>query len=127
LDVEGDAAVCSDLSAGLSFLASYPTHPHRYFIIGGSSLYSETLALPNTAPAYVDRVLLTRVLSPAFEDCDVFVPELDSMTAGEEAAGEAWIRSSHAELCEWAGFEVPSGVQEEKGIKYEFQMWIRRS
>jgi dihydrofolate reductase len=36
-----------------------------------------------------------------------------------------WKRVSHKTLEEWVGFEVPEGEQEENGIKYEFQMWIR--
>jgi dihydrofolate reductase len=26
---------------------------------------------------------------------------------------------------DWLGFEVPEEVQEERGVKYEFQMWTR--
>ncbi|EMD42087.1 hypothetical protein CERSUDRAFT_129428 [Gelatoporia subvermispora B] len=92
---------------------------HRSFVIGGASLYGETLALPPTGP-FVDRVLLTRILSPAFEDCDVYMP--DFLGTEEESA---WRRASHEELQEWAGVEVPEGIQEENGIKYEFQMWVR--
>ena len=29
------------------------------------------------------------------------------------------------ELSRWAQFDVPAGVQEEKGVQYEFQMWVR--
>jgi len=36
-----------------------------------------------------------------------------------------WVQSSHAELQEWAGVAVPEGIQEENGVKYEFQMWTR--
>jgi dihydrofolate reductase len=65
----------------------------------------------------VNRILLTRVLSPAFEDCDTFLADF-------EKTGE-WERASHEELQAWVGFDVPKGLQEEKGVQYEFQMWSR--
>ena len=97
---------------------------HRTFIIGGATLYAESLLLPCSDPAFVDRVLLTRILAPAFDDCDVFMPDF---AAERKADGirEAWRRASHQELQEWVGFDVPEGVQEEKGVQYEFQMWVR--
>ena len=91
-------------------------------MIGGASLYRETLALLPTSQAFVDRVLLTRVLSPAFEECDVFMPDF---VADGERAGKPWRQASHEELQEWAGFEVAAGTQEENGVQYEFQMWVR--
>jgi len=36
-----------------------------------------------------------------------------------------WKQTSHAELVNWVGFDVPEGEQEEQGVRYEFQMWIR--
>ena len=93
---------------------------HRSFIIGGASLYRETLALPPST-TFVDRVLLTRILAPAFEDCDVFMPDFIAQTDN----GLSWKQASHAELQEWVGFEVAAGVQEENGVQYEFQMWVR--
>jgi len=93
---------------------------HRTFVIGGASLYRDTLALSPSSGAFVDRILLTRVLSPAFEECDVYMP--DFQNTGDE---QTWRRASHKVLQEWAGMEVPQGVQEENGIKYEFQMWVR--
>lgn len=36
---------------------------------------------------------------------------------------DEWKQASHQELQEWVGVEVPSGVQEENGVNYEFQMW----
>lgn len=68
----------------------------------------------------MDRILLTRVLSPDFE-CDVF---LDNFLREKKDGGE-WRRTSHDALKEWVGFEVPEGEQEENGVKYEFQMWVR--
>ncbi len=95
---------------------------HRHFIIGGASLYAESLAL--SAPARVDRVLLTRVLSPDFDDCDTFMADI---TAEKDDAGVLiWAKAEHKSLVDWAGFGVPEGVQEENGVRYEFQMWVRQ-
>lgn len=97
---------------------------HRAFVIGGASLYRETLSLSPSSGSYVDRVLLTRILEPSFEQCDVHMP---NFLYAEPQGGEhvAWRRTSHAVLQEWAGFAVPEGIQEESGVKYEFQMWAR--
>ncbi|KAJ8489802.1 hypothetical protein ONZ51_g2713 [Trametes cubensis] len=97
---------------------------HRSFVIGGAHIYNATLALPPTSDTFVDRILLTRILSPAFEDCDVFFPDfLDDN--GTDGNGRSWKRASFEELKEWAGFDVPEGIQEENGVQYEFQMWVR--
>ncbi|KAI0094863.1 dihydrofolate reductase-like domain-containing protein [Irpex rosettiformis] len=113
-----------DLPASLEKISQADSALHRIFVIGGASLYTESLLLPTSDPAFVDRILLTRILSPAFEDCDVFMPDFLRGNLGREVV-MAWKRASHNELQEWVGFEVPEGVQEEKGIKYEFQMWTR--
>jgi dihydrofolate reductase len=91
------------------------TQVHRQFVIGGASIYATTLALPSSSTV-IDRMLLTRILSPAFDDCDVYMPDLLSGN---------WRRASHEELNEWTGVDVPEGVQEENGVTYEFQMWLR--
>lgn len=97
---------------------------HRSFVIGGASLYSDVLKLPqpssSSSSPWLDRILLTRIHSPAFEDCDVFMPDFLS-------DGTRWERASHADLQSWVGFEVAEGVQEENGVHYEFQMWVRQS
>lgn len=106
----------SNVDSALSLLMPSAEMPiHRHFIIGGASLYAETLALPSSS-TFVDRVLLTRILSPAFEDCDVFMPDFLS---------SEWSRANHEELRAWTGVDVAEGVQEEGGVKYEFQMWSR--
>ncbi|EIN13773.1 hypothetical protein PUNSTDRAFT_140236 [Punctularia strigosozonata HHB-11173 SS5] len=107
------------LQAVINKLAT-PSSLHRVFVIGGASIYREALALPPTSPVYVDRVLLTRVISPEFEECDVFMPDFQG-----EAEGKAWRRATHEDLRTWVNWEVPEGPQEENGMAYEFQMWIR--
>lgn len=99
------------------------SHAHRHFIIGGASLYTESLALPRTGSAFVDRVLLTRVLSPSFEDCDTFMKDITEEK--DEEGRLKWAKAEHKSLVDWAGFDVPEGVQEENGVQYEFQMWVR--
>ncbi|KAG8698427.1 dihydrofolate reductase [Ceratobasidium sp. 395] len=84
------------------------------FMIGGASIYTQAMQHPKVA-----RILLTRVVEPAYEDCDVFFPEIRQ--------GGDWTKASHAQLVEWVGFDVPEGIQEEKGTKYEFQMWVKNS
>ena len=100
---------------------------HRCFIIGGARVYEEALQLTPSVKdglnAQAERVLLTRILSPDFPDCDVFLPEFQK--TGEAPDNNGWIRRAHQDLQEWVGWEIPEGEQEEKGIRYEFQMWTK--
>lgn len=86
-------------------------------------MYADTLTLPTSSSAFVDRVLLTRIISPAFRDCDVYLPDFLSDKSSEGNA--MWARSRHEVLKDWTGLEVPQGVQTENGVEYEFQMWTR--
>lgn len=65
----------------------------------------------------VDRVLLTRVETDF--GCDTFLHDF-------AADRDIWKLASHAQLCEWAGWDVPAGEIEEKGVKYRYEMWVRR-
>jgi len=95
---------------------------HRVFIIGGASVYAEALQLQDEATGFlVDRILLTRIFSPAFEDCNVHFPDIWKSSD----PSSRWKRSSHHDMENWLGLEVSAGVQEEKGVEYEFQMWTR--
>ncbi len=118
------AILSPDLPTSLEKIGQANPAVHRTFIIGGASLYTESLHIPTSSSAFVDRILLTRIVSPAFEDCDVFMPDFQNKDFAD-GAGESWKRSSHNDLQEWVGFGVPEGIQEEKGVKYEFQMWTR--
>ena len=91
---------------------------HRRFVIGGADIYSKAFSISKLEPEHVDRVLLTRVSSPDFNECNVFLPDF-------AADDPSWRRAGHDELRDWAGFDVPEGAQHENGIKYEFQMWVR--
>ncbi|EKM61072.1 uncharacterized protein PHACADRAFT_82332 [Phanerochaete carnosa HHB-10118-sp] len=117
----------ADLPSALTELSmqdsgSEKTDVNRVFIIGGATLYKETLELPPSSPTFVDRVLLTRILSPSFDECDVFLPDF---LKTEDVTITRWSRCTHEELQDWVGFEVPREIQEEKGVQYEFQMWTR--
>lgn len=111
-------ALVKDFTSGLEYAEK--TNIYRGFVIGGASLYAETLGFSPSAKASVDRILLTRILTPEFEDCDTFMP--DFQKAGD---GKEWTRASHQALRNWVGFEVPEGTQDENGVSYEFQMWTR--
>lgn len=74
--------------------------------------------------AKLDRILLTRIMSPAFDQCDVFMPDFLADRTSNDGLG--WVRASHADLQTWVDFEIPEGLQEENGIQYEFQMWLRQ-
>lgn len=119
--------LCSSLQSALSNVSNPANCIHRAFIIGGASLYTESLALPSTDPgfSFVDRILLTRIISPAFEQCDVFMPDFLGLKEGKEESVGGWKKASYEELRSWFGCEVPEGVQEEKGVQYEYQMWVR--
>lgn len=126
-DAASPISLHPDLDAALAKLSVTDSvnegpNVNRVFIIGGATLYKETLDLPPSSPSFVDRVLLTRIISPSFDECDVFLPEFQKV--GEDSIG-GWLRSTHADLQAWVGFDVPEGVQVEKGVQYEFQMWIR--
>jgi dihydrofolate reductase len=73
----------------------------------------------------VNRVLLTRIVCPDFDDCDVFMPNFLSEALEIDRVSFEWRRASHEELQNWVGFDVATGIQEEKGVQYEFQMWVR--
>ncbi|KAJ3506896.1 hypothetical protein NLJ89_g6611 [Agrocybe chaxingu] len=129
LGSEDPSVVLTDsLDSALSLLDSSNSDSmklYRGFVIGGATLYTESLSRPvSSTGASVGRVLLTRILSPDFSDCDVFMP--DFLKPNKEGKAE-WTRAAHTALQEWVGFGVPEGEQEENGVKYEFQMWMRQS
>jgi dihydrofolate reductase len=103
------AVLASSLDAALE--GAHAADASRIFVIGGARLYAAALPL-------AERVLLTRIVEPSFEGCDVFMP-------GFIGGGGKWSRAPHDALCAWVEFEVPEGVQEERGVKYEYEMWIR--
>jgi dihydrofolate reductase len=102
------AVLASSLDAALE--EAHAADASRVFVIGGARLYAAALPL-------AERVLITRIIEPSFEGCDVFMPDF--------IGGGGWSRAPHDALCAWVEFEVPRGVQEERGVRYEYEMWIR--
>lgn len=98
---------------------------HRSFIIGGASLYRAALdpQLGDSIGLTADRILMTRILAPSFDDCDTFFPEFRDLKKAD--GGSVWSQASHEEFQKWVGVDVPKGTQTEKGVEYEFQMWVR--
>ncbi|THV04972.1 dihydrofolate reductase [Dendrothele bispora CBS 962.96] len=98
---------------------------HRAFVIGGALLYSQCLSLPsNSSVGFVDRVLLTRIHSPSFDQCDVFMPDFLGEWIGSPDSN-GWKRIPNEAHSDWVGFPVPEGEQDENGVQYEFQLWAR--
>ena len=110
------AILASSLDTALE--GAHAADANRVFVIGGARLYAAALPL-------AERVLLTRITEPSYEECDVFMPDFIGGTAGGDGEGGEWSRAPHEALCAWVGFEVPRGVEEERGVKYEYEMWIR--
>ncbi|KAE8229782.1 hypothetical protein CF326_g5239 [Tilletia indica] len=128
-----------------------PTPLSRIFLIGGAQLYAQALqeeGKTDGAPEAgwnLDRLLVTRILKPVYEQCDVFLPEFRtaeqiSSEAQEEAAGNAgdddtesaakggedkpldrlvWQRSSSDELEEFAGGAQIPGLDSIRGVQEE--------
>lgn len=91
----------------------------RVFLIGGSEIYKYGLEL-----GLVDRILLTRVVEPDFEECDAYFPDF---TKEKDSEGNLiWNLAGHSELSSWADMEVAEGEIEEKNVKYRFEMWVRK-
>ncbi|KAJ7932421.1 dihydrofolate reductase [Mycena leptocephala] len=111
----GSARLEGSLEAAISQMNADPQPMSRGFITGGEGLYAESLALPSSSPVgFVDRILLTRILSPGFDECDVFMPDF----LGDTNVGNGW-KERRTTL--WRH----GGAGGERG-KYEFQMWVRQ-
>jgi dihydrofolate reductase len=123
--VENNVVKTNSIEEACAFPSSIPSFQpqiSRRFLIGGAQLYQ--YALTQKSDHYIlDRILLTRILDPAFEECDTFLPDFHKQSNPEEKV--VWRQADHKALSQWVGFEVPEGVQEEKGVKYVFQMWVR--
>ena len=100
----------------------------RAFLIGGAQLYDLALApSSSTQPAesstpLADRILLTRILHPEF-GCDTFLSDFAALSLDGKPI---WTQCTHKDLCDWLGWTAPEGEIEEKGVKYRYEMWVRR-
>ncbi|CAD6889107.1 unnamed protein product [Tilletia caries] len=170
IDPAQDTHLFPNPSAALAYLQTRqtthaPTPLSRIFLIGGAQLYAQALQEQQqqrqqgeegdgqAASWNLDRLLVTRILKPAYEQCDVFLSEFRTAEQQQQQQQDAsppdesslpreggaqqplsqkeWTQSSPDELEAFIGGQaVPGldlirGVQEEKGTKYEFQMWTR--
>jgi dihydrofolate reductase len=83
----------------------------RVFVIGGASVYTTALELPQTK-----NVLLTKI-NEEFE-CDTYFP-----VNLEEAA--VWRKADRERLGDFVGEKVQEGAVEEKGVRFEFCLFER--
>lgn len=92
----------------------------------------------------LDKLMITRIHSPSFEECDVFLPEFrtsDQIKKDERFGGiedeesaigklkplpnQDWSIASDQQFDQFIGEEVPHGIEEEKDVRYTFQLWNR--
>ncbi|KAK4624062.1 Dihydrofolate reductase [Fulvia fulva] len=119
--VPEDVVVASDISSGLQTLEGMVKQGKalpatRAFVIGGSSIYTAALELPQTK-----RILMTRISEEY--DCDTFFPDvLDSFSSG-------WEKASHADLRSFVGEEVEEGPVAQaidgEDVSMEFELYER--
>jgi len=95
---------------------------NKIFIIGGAEVYRLAFGHPGAK-----RVLLTEVRKLGHDEnvetgekdefeCDTFLQEF-------RGGAEGWQRRGHEDLCTFVGDVVPSGVQVEGGVGFEYQLW----
>ncbi|KAF1831241.1 hypothetical protein BDW02DRAFT_505687 [Decorospora gaudefroyi] len=117
-DVEGPM-VCSSVLDAISQLegengeklAHSNMELEKIFVIGGASIYTTALELPQTK-----RVLLTKMHKEY--ECDTFFPvNLEETTI--------WQNKTREQVQEFTGEEIQEGGIEEQGVKFEFCMYER--
>lgn len=129
-----NSAAYTSIPSALSSLSSTTQSGNspRVFLIGGSTLYTTSL-LPSTVPSLnsstptppsfsqplIDRILLTRILSPF--KCDAYLEDFAAHTKPDGT--KVWKKASLKEFREWIGWDIEEEV-EEKGVKYIFEMWV---
>jgi len=100
LNLGEDAIVCNSLPDAIEKISQEPlkSKVEQVWVIGGSSIYKAAMESPNFY-----RLHLTRVKKHF--DCDTFFPEIPkNCTLVKDP-------------------EVPEGIQEEKGINFEFEVY----
>ncbi|XP_058944448.1 dihydrofolate reductase [Pocillopora verrucosa] len=97
------ATLCSSLQGAFDLLstAQHIDKVEKIFVIGGAAVYKEALQHPAAHRLYITHVLKDF-------DCDVHFPEFDKTVFRETSDPD-----------------VPSGVHEDNGIKYEFKVYQR--
>ncbi|CAG8543136.1 2369_t:CDS:2 [Ambispora gerdemannii] len=95
----------NDFSTAIDNLSANP-QVSRIYIIGGLAVYAEAMTSP-----LCTHILLTRIYKE-FES-DTFLPPIDETV---------YQQTTHEELVNFVGMDVPKGVQEENEIPFEFLM-----
>jgi dihydrofolate reductase len=130
------AHLVSSLDSAVDLLQRNRDVLARTFLIGGAQLYPQAME-KTPSNAVLDQMLITRIFEPSFDECDVFLPEFrskDQIREDEEGSRENvpsqinnWKRCEEGELASFVGEKVDEGVIEEKGVRYQLQMWQRKS
>ncbi|KAI9501326.1 dihydrofolate reductase [Coemansia spiralis] len=89
-------------------------HIGRVFIVGGGRIYEEAMNMESCNI----QLLLTRVQFPDADKCDAFFPPIDT---------SKFALQPHRRLEEVVTFKVPSGMQTEAGLEYEFLLYEKRA
>ncbi|KAJ2491505.1 dihydrofolate reductase [Coemansia sp. RSA 2050] len=113
-DIPHSVAVPS-FAAALAHIDSLNSQPDqvlidRVFVVGGGRVYQEAME----TPGHHVQIFFTRVQFPDANICDAFFPPIDTAR---------FKLQPHQRLIDVANFSVPSGVQTESGLDYEFLMY----
>ncbi|KAI9229861.1 MAG: dihydrofolate reductase-like domain-containing protein [Piptocephalis tieghemiana] len=109
IEVPEGVHVAQSIDAALARLDTLDQVVADLYVVGGGPVYAAALAHPRA-----QHVFLTRIHADI--PCDTFFPTMDPAL---------WVRKSHKDLEDHLGWEVREGMQEEKGISYEFSFWER--
>ncbi|KAJ2229007.1 dihydrofolate reductase [Coemansia sp. RSA 1722] len=97
----------------LNASADRPVRIDRVFICGGYGVYKEAMMdMPNHI-----QILLTSVQYAEADRCDTFFPKIDFALFEHQP---------HERLEQVAAIDVPSGMQSEAGIGYEFMLYEKK-
>ncbi|CAI2186360.1 16231_t:CDS:2, partial [Funneliformis geosporum] len=106
--IDANFVIYSSLDEAITDLSN-SSKVSRLFVIGGSQIYKEAITSPNCV-----YILLTRVYK--FFECDTFFPEINE---------KMFSLTTHEELEEVVGEQVPKGRQVDNGMEYEFLLYKR--
>jgi dihydrofolate reductase len=122
--IPGDVVVATDITSALKTLEQFVENGRappvgRAFVIGGTSIYTAALELPQTS-----HILMTRIGHEY--DCDTFFPlQLD-----HAGGSHAWERKPHAELQEFVEEDVDEGPQAQQigddAVTVDFHLYARK-
>ncbi|KAJ1664312.1 dihydrofolate reductase [Coemansia sp. RSA 1813] len=115
--IEAALKFIEDMNASGSAVAKQPAHIDRVFITGGGGIYDEVLKMDD---CHI-QVLITYVQlhdDDKCNACDAFFPPLDT---------SKFKLQPHSRLEEVVSFEVPSGMQVEGGLEYEFFLYEKET